>query len=158
MILGIKTDTDPTEIVFAGDDGEIVSRKIWSARRSLAKDLLAELKNLTDDFREISAVVVYEGPGSFTGLRIGITVANAISYAKNVPVFGASGEDWFERGVKIFAKNVDEKPTENFAKTEKATSENGVVFREKSELEKSAKIKIVMPKYGGEAHITAPKK
>ena len=40
----------------------------------------------------------------------------------------------------------------------KETDENGVIFSKKTDLEESAKLKIVMPKYGGQAHITAPKK
>lgn len=37
---------------------------------------------------DIEAIEVNTGPGSFTGLRVGIAVANALSYALNVPING----------------------------------------------------------------------
>jgi tRNA threonylcarbamoyladenosine biosynthesis protein TsaB len=43
---------------------------------------------------------VFQGPGSFTGLRIGITVANAIAYAQSVPIVGTRGEHWMADGIK----------------------------------------------------------
>jgi len=38
--------------------------------------------------KHIEAIEVNRGPGSFTGLRVGITVASALSYALNVPING----------------------------------------------------------------------
>jgi tRNA threonylcarbamoyladenosine biosynthesis protein TsaB len=37
---------------------------------------------------DISAITVFTGPGSFTGLRVGATVANALGYLLDVPVNG----------------------------------------------------------------------
>ena len=37
---------------------------------------------------DITAIMVATGPGSFTGLRVGATVANALGYLLNVPVNG----------------------------------------------------------------------
>lgn len=39
-------------------------------------------------FKDIKAVQVETGPGSFTGLRVGVSVANAIGYVLNIPVNG----------------------------------------------------------------------
>lgn len=157
MILAIKTDTEPSEIYLLDSTGEIVRKRIWSAGRSLAKDLLSKIQTLAgEDFAKIDGVIVYEGPGSFTGLRIGITVANAFAYAKGIRVIGKTGEGWIQAGIKDFAS-----PGQDFRSTKistEETSENGVIFREKSELENRAKLEIVRPNYGGEAHITTPKK
>lgn len=43
---------------------------------------------------------VYKGPGSFTGLRIGITVFNTLAYANTWPIVGVTGDDWRQLGVK----------------------------------------------------------
>ena len=51
----------------------------------MIEQILAENKlKLTD----ITAITVATGPGSFTGLRVGATVANALGYLLNVPVNG----------------------------------------------------------------------
>lgn len=51
----------------------------------MIEEILAQHKlKLTD----ITAITVATGPGSFTGLRVGATVANALGYLLNVPVNG----------------------------------------------------------------------
>src|SRR5450759_2249784 len=39
-------------------------------------------------FTDITAITVATGPGSFTGLRVGATVANALGYLLDIPVNG----------------------------------------------------------------------
>jgi len=51
----------------------------------LIEELLRE-NNLT--FTDITEITVTTGPGSFTGLRVGATVANALGYLLDVPVNG----------------------------------------------------------------------
>ncbi|SRR5258706_2591976 len=51
----------------------------------LIEGLLAEHKAILSD---ITAIEVVLGPGSFTGLRVGVTVANALGYLLDVPVNG----------------------------------------------------------------------
>lgn len=52
---------------------------------ALVDKLLKEKKKKLSDLKEIR---VDEGPGSFTGLRIGISVANALGFALKIPVNG----------------------------------------------------------------------
>lgn len=40
------------------------------------------------DFKAIKGIEVETGPGSFTGLRVGVSVANALGYSLKVPVNG----------------------------------------------------------------------
>ena len=44
------------------------------------------LKEENISLRDINKIVVVNGPGSFTGVRIGLTVAKTIGYALNIPV------------------------------------------------------------------------
>ena len=44
------------------------------------------LKKNKIDIREIGEIQVKEGPGSFTGLRVGASIANALSYLLKIPV------------------------------------------------------------------------
>ena len=46
----------------------------------------ASLKNIKKTLDDIDAIAVSIGPGSFTGLRIGLGFSKGIAYAKNVPI------------------------------------------------------------------------
>ena len=101
MILALKTDSPTAEIYALKESGEVVSREIWQADRTLARDLLAKIETLLNqDFDQLSGVIAFKGPGSFTGLRIGITTANAISYAKHIPIVATDGEKWLSDGLE----------------------------------------------------------
>lgn len=42
------------------------------------------------EFTDIKNIVVINGPGSFTGVRIGLTVAKTIAYSMNIPIYAIS--------------------------------------------------------------------
>ncbi len=54
---------------------------------------------------DLTGIVVAAGPGSFTGLRIGISVANTMAYAKNIPIVAPaetkSIEDLLQKGLRM---------------------------------------------------------
>lgn len=107
MILTIRTDTPTAEIGLFGADGAKAAYHTWHAHRALAKDLLKtiqdQLAQKDVDFTIIKGIVVFQGPGSFTGLRIGITVANTIAYAQEIPIVGTEGEEWIVTGIGALA-------------------------------------------------------
>jgi tRNA threonylcarbamoyladenosine biosynthesis protein TsaB len=75
----------------------------WEAGRGLAKGLLKYLEEAVSahaDFpASIDGIIVYQGPGSFTGLRIGLTVLNTIADSQHVPIVGTVGEEWLQSGL-----------------------------------------------------------
>lgn len=105
MILALKTDSPTAEIYLLDASGNIKKQKIWEAGRDLYKNLLTELEKITADFQNLTGLVVFRGPGSFTGLRIGITVMNTIAYAKKVPIAGTMTNNWLKNGINRLAKN-----------------------------------------------------
>lgn len=103
MILGVRTDTAEAELVLAHTDGRVVEREHWEAGRQLADQLLPRIAALLErhdaSWSGLTGIVAYQGPGSFTGLRIGLTVANSIGYAQGIPLAAANGKQWLEDGI-----------------------------------------------------------
>jgi tRNA threonylcarbamoyladenosine biosynthesis protein TsaB len=91
-ILYLETGTDNSTIaVLVGD--KIVAKKTWDGRGELSETLLLEVDNLLSNIEmtlsDISLITVNPGPGSYTGLRIGLSTANAISWSKSIPIVPA---------------------------------------------------------------------
>lgn len=103
MIIALKTDQPEAEFYICDDSGPVVSHT-WQAHRELSDNLLATIQQQLTKQRvnwlDIDGMVVFQGPGSFTGLRIGITVANALSDTLSVPLVGTQGDDWLESGLQ----------------------------------------------------------
>lgn len=102
MVLSLRTDNPNAEVGLHNNAGQL-SYHVWPADRQLAKDLLRviheQLTAQKASWPAITGVVVFEGPGSFTGLRIGITVANTLAYGQNIPLIAARGDDWLQVGL-----------------------------------------------------------
>lgn len=96
MILLLDTATPVARLVVVdGDNTETVE---WRADRQLAKGLLSwlyeQLGERGRSWRDVEGIGVMKGPGSFTGLRIGITVTNTLAESLGVPIVGEMGEAW----------------------------------------------------------------
>ncbi len=64
-----------------------VEQDIGPQKSQVVLPLIEELlkkHNLT--IRDITHIEVNQGPGSFTGLRVGVSIANALSYSLQIPV------------------------------------------------------------------------
>lgn len=101
MILLLDTATPTCRLCFI--DGDWRYDDEWEADRELAKGLLgyldAQLSKNNKTWQDISAIGAFRGPGSFTGLRIGLTVVNTIAEAENIPIVGAVGDNWQEEAL-----------------------------------------------------------
>lgn len=100
-ILGIETTT---KILSLGlyDDGKIYEYNLEVGKRLsslIAVTIKRILDNLSWNVKEIDYFVCSIGPGSFTGLRIGLATVKGFAWALNKPVLGISSLD-------ILAKNV----------------------------------------------------
>lgn len=67
-------------------DKIVVTQKMGS--QALLPAIVKILKKNKISFKDLSAVNVATGPGSFTGTRVGVAVANAVGFALNIPVNG----------------------------------------------------------------------
>jgi tRNA threonylcarbamoyladenosine biosynthesis protein TsaB len=108
MYLALKTASNTSELTLVDGSGQEKERYSWESGRTLAELLLEEIKDLLKrnqlDWAQLEGLVVFEGPGSFTGLRIGITVANTIAYTRKIPIVGTRGDDWIKQGAERLAK------------------------------------------------------
>lgn len=99
MKILLDTSTSTCRLSVLKDGGEVASYE-WLAERQLAKGLHAfiaeKLAESGITWHDISGIGVYRGPGSYTGLRIGLTVMNTLADALKVPIVGATGESWQE--------------------------------------------------------------
>jgi tRNA threonylcarbamoyladenosine biosynthesis protein TsaB len=101
LILTIRTDKPEAELgLFDGDTK--LAYTLWSAHRELAETIQLKIEELLAQhgkhLSDVQGIVAYQGPGSFTGLRIGLTVANALAYSLKVPIVATGGEKWLESG------------------------------------------------------------
>lgn len=111
VILTIRTDKPEAEMGLYEDQQQI-AHETWLAHRQLAETihtkindlLLSRSKQLTD----IDGIVFYKGPGSFTGLRIGASVASALAYGLSVPIVSGSGDNWQLKGVNDILNGANE--------------------------------------------------
>lgn len=103
-ILAIRTDKPEAELYFYEDKKQL-ARHSWHAHKELAESIHVTistlLKKVGSELEELDAIVCYDSGESFTGLRIGASVANAMSASIGCAVYGTHGSDWLEKGVNM---------------------------------------------------------
>lgn len=113
-ILTIRTDKPEAELGIHEDQKQLAYIK-WEAHRALSDTIFYKLRDLLNEsskrLEDIEGVVCFRGPGSFTGLRIGLSVANALAFARNIPITGTGGETWIEDGIKKLREGSNDKIT-----------------------------------------------
>jgi tRNA threonylcarbamoyladenosine biosynthesis protein TsaB len=70
-------------------DGEVLGERVSRAVRVL-EDADQLFRESGADRRELTGIAVGTGPGSFTGLRMGLAAARGLAFALDVPVAGVS--------------------------------------------------------------------
>ena len=96
-ILGIDTSTKFCNLGLIEDEDILIECTINGLKKKHSSILVPAIKNLlkTMDLKmeEINGIAVSIGPGSFTGLRIGVGVAKGLSYACSLPLLGITTLD-----------------------------------------------------------------
>src|SRR6266446_5979812 len=102
LILGIRTDKPEAELYLYEDQKKLGQLK-WQADKELSKTIHRQIEKILDkssiNLQQLDGIVCFKGPGSFTGLRIGMSVANALAYAQDIPIVASSGEKWIDVGI-----------------------------------------------------------
>ncbi len=112
LILTIRTDKPEAEIGLYQDIDQL-AYETWSAHRQLAETIHTKLQQLlgsaNKDWPDIQGIIFFQGPGSFTGLRIGAAVANALAQSLHIPIVAKTGDKWLEKGLQSLARGDDQK-------------------------------------------------
>lgn len=103
IILYIETATDVCSVALSKDN-QIVGLKEEAGGNNHAKNLLPfvdeVLKQAGVRMSEVNGVAVSIGPGSYTGLRIGVSTAKGIAYTAGIPVMAISTLESIAQGAK----------------------------------------------------------
>lgn len=104
-VLGIDTSTVTGGVALLSDD-RLVGESVLNIRTTHSERLLPALERLLVDagitVKELDLLSVVTGPGSFTGLRIGVGTAKGLSYALGVPIVGVTTLEGYGWQFKFF--------------------------------------------------------
>jgi tRNA threonylcarbamoyladenosine biosynthesis protein TsaB len=113
LILAFDTATDVATSALVRD-GEIVGERASRAVRIL-EDIDGVLAAAGLERETVAGIAVGTGPGSYTGLRIGLVTARALAFALDVPVAGVSTLAALARGAPGARPLLDGRRNEVFA-------------------------------------------
>ncbi|RDI52158.1 tRNA (adenosine(37)-N6)-threonylcarbamoyltransferase complex dimerization subunit type 1 TsaB [Flavobacterium glaciei] len=89
-ILNIETATKNCSVALAKDGETIFCKEIAEEGYSHAERLHVFIEEIIKEagitFKDLSAIAVSQGPGSYTGLRIGVSAAKGLCYALEIPL------------------------------------------------------------------------
>ncbi|QCK13914.1 tRNA (adenosine(37)-N6)-threonylcarbamoyltransferase complex dimerization subunit type 1 TsaB [Mangrovivirga cuniculi] len=90
-ILALETATNICSVAVVNEE-KVLGKINLNIDRAHSSKLASAIKNLMEllslDFEDLSAVAVSKGPGSYTGLRIGLSTAKGICYSNDIPLIG----------------------------------------------------------------------
>jgi tRNA threonylcarbamoyladenosine biosynthesis protein TsaB len=94
LLLHIETATTNCSVSLAESGQLLLLKEHASPQYSHAEELHLFIQQLMKEsgksFADLSAVAVSKGPGSYTGLRIGVSAAKGLCYALNIPLISVS--------------------------------------------------------------------
>lgn len=105
--------SNPKKVIIKLFTDNKIKVKSFNSQGNLAKHFLKILNNFLKfnkiTFTDISKIGVSVGPGSYTSLRIGVSIANALSYSLNIPIIAISGD----LSSSELLKNLKDKTSQN---------------------------------------------
>lgn len=99
MILCIDTTTSAAGIYLVDMESQKIHFHCFGDLSQAAETILEFIDTILKAARiqpaDLTGVMAIIGPGSFTGLRIGISVANQFAHQLNIPIFGLRTDEWW---------------------------------------------------------------
>ena len=108
-ILGIDTSTMAANVAVLEDD-KLICEYTINTKKTHSQKLMPMIENmlkLSDlDIKEIDAIAICVGPGSFTGLRIGMATAKAMAHVNNIPLIGVNSLEILGANMDLCNRNI----------------------------------------------------
>jgi len=93
MQIAIDTSTDTAGLALV-QDGEVLAELTWRSGQNHSTQLLPNLSHLLNQtklgLQSASCIIVAKGPGSYNGLRVGISTAKGLAFSLGIPIVGIS--------------------------------------------------------------------
>lgn len=124
LILAFDTATEHATSALVGD-GELLGERVSRASTLLA-DVDALVRQAGAHPRDVTGLAVGIGPGSFTGIRIGLAAARGLALALDVPAAGVSTLDALAAGAPGAVPVIDAKRREVFVSGPRAVAPEGL--------------------------------
>lgn len=104
-ILNIETATKNCSVALAKDGKTILCKEIAEQGYSHAEKLHVFIEEILKEsgvaFQDLKAIAVSQGPGSYTGLRIGVSAAKGLCYAMEIPLIAIDTLELLARQVEV---------------------------------------------------------
>lgn len=94
-MIGLALDTSTYVLgVAVIKDGQIIGEMTTNIKKNHSVRLMTAVRTLLEEVdvtpKDLNRIIVTEGPGSYTGVRIGVTTAKTLAWSLNIPIVGVS--------------------------------------------------------------------
>lgn len=101
MIFALNTSAQETAVALI-ESGAVLEESRWFSQNNESQKLLpaieAMLKTRSKTWADLTKIVVVKGPGGYTSLRVGMSIANAMAWFLKIPMVGINTFDlWKNR-------------------------------------------------------------
>lgn len=108
-ILGIDTSTMVASVAVI-EDNQLVCEYTINTKKTHSQKLMPMIENMLKEsdlnINDIDLIGICVGPGSFTGLRIGMATAKAIAHVNNIPIVGVTSLEMLAANMNLCDKKI----------------------------------------------------
>ena len=108
-ILGIDTSTMAANVAVLEDD-KLICEYTINTKKTHSQKLMPMIENMLKisdiKIKDIDAIGICVGPGSFTGLRIGMATAKAMAHVNNIPLIGVNSLEILGSNIEFSNKKI----------------------------------------------------
>ncbi len=108
IVLAINSATTVTEIALI-KNRKVLAEKSWISNKNEAEKIPPAIRGILKknglNYKDIGMLFVVSGPGSFTGLRVGVTIGNTLGFGLKIPMKSCTTFELMHAKISSSAKN-----------------------------------------------------